>query len=669
MSKKPTYEELEKRVQELEKAEIERTNADIARHENENRFKLMFMNAPLPYQSLDERGNFIAVNEAFLNTLGYTREELIGRNFGDFLHPDWVDHFKENFPKFKAIGEVLGVEFEMVRKDGSIILVSFDGKIQHDDLGNFQRTHCIFHNITEDKRKLEAIRESETLFRTLVDGAPEGIFVQSDGRFLFLNPAITRFLGANQADDLLGTELMARIAPEYHEAVRSRIRFQRETGKPAPPMDQEFVRLDGSRIPVETSAVAIRFQGHDAHLVFVRDRTARCKAEEERERLQAQLLHAQKIESVGRLAGGVAHDFNNMLMAILGNAEIAMEAIDPSTLPYTNLQEIYTCAQRSADLTRQLLAFARKQTINPQILNLNELVSGMIKMLLRLIGEDIELVWKPAANLWPVKMDPSQVDQILVNFTVNARDAITGVGNLTIETENVAFDETYCMSHAGITPGEYVLLAVSDTGCGIEKSSIEHLFEPFYTTKDIGKGTGLGLSTIYGIVKQNDGFINVYSEPGQGTTFKIYFPRIQVEDITETKGTIQKPAQGTETVLLVEDEPSILVLGKAILERYGYKVLAVRTPEEAQKLAEQYEGQIHLLITDVVMPQMNGRDLMVRIITSRPEIKTLYMSGYTTDVIAHHGVLEEGINFLQKPFSNQTLAAKVREVLDGSDGM
>ncbi|MFZ5570214.1 MAG: PAS domain S-box protein [Thermodesulfobacteriota bacterium] len=409
---------------------------------------------------------------------------------------------------------------------------------------------------------------------------------------------------------------------------------------------------------------------HDGSILWhgiILDVTERKKAEEEKDKLNAQLIQAQKIESVGRLAGGVAHDFNNMLMIIIGNTEMAMEETDPSSPVFAQLKEVLASARKSADLTRQLLAFARKQTVSLKLLDLNETVSSMIKMLKRLIGEDIELVWKPFTELWPVKMDPSQIDQILVNLAVNARDAITGVGNLTIETGNIVFDETYCLTHAGMFPGEYVLLAVSDTGSGMEKETLAHLFEPFFTTKELGKGTGLGLATIYGIVKQNEGFINVYSEPGHGTTFKIYLPRTRIDSGAETPETTKKPTGGAETVLMVEDEPSILKLGKAILERYGYTVLAARKPEDALALAERHEGPIHLLITDVVMPQMNGRILQEKIAAFRPEIKTLYMSGYTANVIAHHGVLEDGVHFLQKPFSIQTLAQKVREVLEISN--
>jgi len=387
----------------------------------------------------------------------------------------------------------------------------------------------------------------------------------------------------------------------------------------------------------------------------------------EREQMEAQLLQAQKMEAVGRLAGGVAHDFNNMLNVILGYADLALMKLQPADPIHAHLREILNAGQRSADLTRQLLAFARKQTIAPRVLNLNDTVAGMLKMLMRLIGEDMDLLWKPSANLWPVKMDPAQIDQILANLVVNARDAIKGVGRITIETGRAEFDEAYCAVHAGFAPGRYVLLAVSDDGCGMDKDTLASLFEPFFTTKEVGKGTGLGLATVYGIVKQNGGFINVYSEPGKGTTFRIYLPRDESEQAVAGKAPASAKAfGGTETVLLVEDESALLTLATILLEELGYTVLAAATPNQGLRVAEQYAGKIHLLMTDVVMPEMNGRDLRKLLDVARPGIKCLFMSGYTANAIAHHGVLDEGVHFLQKPFSLQSLAVKLREALSGA---
>ncbi len=391
----------------------------------------------------------------------------------------------------------------------------------------------------------------------------------------------------------------------------------------------------------------------------------RKEAEEGRKKLEEQYRQAQKMESVGRLAGGVAHDFNNMLGVILGHTEMALDEMDPADPFFSGLKEIHKAASRSADLTRQLLAFARKQTISPKVLDLNETIEGTLKMLRRLIGEDINLAWLPGASVLPVKVDPSQIDQILANLCVNARDAITDVGKVAIETGNATFDETYCAAHPGFMPGEYVLLAVSDDGCGMDKETLDMLFEPFFTTKK--EGTGLGLATVYGIVKQNDGFINVYSEPGDGTTIKLYLRRHmgKAEQVEE-----ERPAEpanrGNETILLAEDEPAILKLTTVMLERQGYTVLAASTPGEAIRLAEEHTGKIHLLMTDVVMPEMNGRELAKKLLRLYPDIRRLFMSGYTANVIAHRGVVDEGVDFIQKPFAMQDLAAKVREVLDSN---
>ena len=399
-------------------------------------------------------------------------------------------------------------------------------------------------------------------------------------------------------------------------------------------------------------------------LGVIQDITDSKAKEKERIKLQDQLEQAQKMETVGRLAGGVAHDFNNMLGVILGRTEMALDLLDPAHPIHADLQEIRKAGERSADLTRQLLAFARKQTISPKVLDLNETLESMLKMLRRLIGEDIDLAWLPEAGLSPVKVDPAQIDQILANLCINARDAIAGVGKVTIETHMVTFDEAYCADHAGFVPGEFVLLAISDNGCGMDKETLGSIFEPFFTTKGTGKGTGLGLATVYGIVKQNDGFINVYSELGQGTTFRIYLPRhMGKAGQTRQAGPPEPTGHGNETILLVEDEPAILNITTMMLQRLGYTVLEASTPGEAIRLAREHMGEIDLLMTDVVMPEMNGRDLAKNLLSLYPNVKRLFMSGYTADVIAHHGVLDEGVHFIQKPFSKKDLAVKVREIL------
>ena len=392
------------------------------------------------------------------------------------------------------------------------------------------------------------------------------------------------------------------------------------------------------------------------------------RTEDERASLETQLQQAQKMESVGRLAGGVAHDFNNMLMVIIGHAELAMSTLSAGAPLLDELRQIRSAAQRSADLTAQLLAFARQQPVTPRVLNLNQAVDGMSKMLRRLIGEDIDLIWKPGDKLWLVKIDPTQVDQILANLVVNARDAISGVGSISIETRNVLLDDHYCVQHVGCVPGEYVMLSVNDTGRGMDSETVQHIFEPFFTTKAAGKGTGLGLSMVYGAIHQNDGFINVYSEPGLGTSFTVYLPRSDerrdAELITETAAKPQR-LTGSETVLLVEDEAALLDLSRTVLEAQGYRVLTAQSPISALKIIAEYSGPLDLLITDVVMPEMNGRELTKAVMAAKPEVKALFMSGYPAEVIAHHGVIEEGVSFLQKPFSAKAFATKVREVLDG----
>ncbi|MGA2479894.1 MAG: ATP-binding protein [Spirochaetia bacterium] len=394
----------------------------------------------------------------------------------------------------------------------------------------------------------------------------------------------------------------------------------------------------------------------------MQDITARKTAEAEKVKLEDQLRQAQKMESVGRLAGGVAHDFNNMLGVILGHAEMALEQVDPTQRLYDSLTEIRTAAEHSADLTRQLLSFARKQAISPRVLDLNRAVGGTVKMLQRMIGEDITITWQPEPDVWPVVMDPSQIDQILANLCVNARDAIAGVGRIAIRTRHTTLESGFCAAHPGAVAGEYVQLDVSDNGCGMDEMTLSHIFEPFFTTKGAGKGTGLGLATVFGIVKQNNGFINVESEAGRGTTFSIYLPRCLGEAAQgQGQDAARSTPRGQGTILVVEDDPAILKLVTMMLKQLGYKVLAANTIKEATRLAEENTAEIGLLLTDVIMPESNGRELTKRLRTVCPHIKVLFMSGYAADIIAHQGVLEEGECFIQKPFSAKALANKIQE--------
>jgi len=527
-------------------------------------------------------------------------------------------------------------------------------------------------DVTQRKRAEEALRESEERYQRITEAITDYIYSVrvAEGRAVETTHgpgclAVTGYRANEFANDpcLWFRMVAAEDGPKVEEQARRIL-----AGEDPPPIEHLIVHKNGTVRWVRNTFVPHRDE-RGALLAYdglIQDITERKRAAEEKAKLEAQLQQAQKMESVGRLAGGVAHDFNNMLGVILGHADLALEQVDPAQPLHDDLTEIRKAAKRSADLTRQLLAFARKQTIAPKVLDLNETVEGMLKMLRPLIGEDIDLAWLPGAGLWPVKLDPSQIDQILANLCVNARDAISGVGKITIETGNVALDEDYCAAHAGFVPGEFALLAVSDDGCGMDKETLAHIFEPFFTTKEVGKGTGLGLATIYGIVKQNNGFINAYSEPDQGSTFRIYLPRhMGKAGQMQKKGPAEPALRGQEIILLVEDEPAILTLTTMILERQGYTVLAANTPGEAIRLAREHAGEIHLLMTDVVMPEMNGRDLAKNLLSLYPHLKRLFMSGYTANVIAHHGVLDGGVYFIQKPFSIKELAAKVREALGG----
>jgi signal transduction histidine kinase/ActR/RegA family two-component response regulator len=393
------------------------------------------------------------------------------------------------------------------------------------------------------------------------------------------------------------------------------------------------------------------------------------QAEQEREKLESQLRQAQKMEAVGRLAGGVAHDFNNVLMAILGYSDMVLKKLAPDDPLRGYTEQVRLAGERAAALTRQLLAFSRQQVLQPRVLDLNELVTNLSKMLRRLIGEDIKLELSLEPALGCVKADPGQFEQVILNLAVNARDAMPDGGELVIQTANVQIDETYVSAHGEVKPGPHVILAVTDTGCGMSEGVKQHIFEPFFTTKPEGKGTGLGLATVFGIVKQSEGFINVYSEVGHGTSFKIYLPRLDEPVSKRPSGkTEAAEPRGTETILLVEDEDAVRKLGSVCLEKLGYTVLEAGNGAEAIKLARRHAGPIHLLMTDMVMPGMNGSELAQRLKEFRPDLRVVCMSGYTDTTILHRDVLKSGAAFLQKPFSPDMLARRVREVLDEVKG-
>ncbi len=514
-------------------------------------------------------------------------------------------------------------------------------------------------------KRTSELRKSGEQFRSLIEGASDAVYVQTDYRFSYINKSACRLFGASDYRELIGQPVAERFHPSERESVLHRIQVLNEKKESVPLVEKIILNLDGKEIPVEVSAVPVNYKGSDGSLAFMRDITERREAEKVRISLENQLAQSQKMESIGRLAGGVAHDYNNMLSVIIGYTELAMDSVDPEDQLYSDLMEIHQATLRSAEITRQLLAFARKQPITPAVLDLNRTVDNMLKTLRRLIGEDIDLAWFPGTDLWKIKMDSSQVDQILINLCINSRDAISGVGKLVIETKNVVTDRDPGGEDKSITPGEFILLEVSDDGSGMDKETRSLIFEPFFTTKSAGTGTGLGLATVYGIVKQNNGIINVYSEPGEGTSFKIYIPRYYGDEeisVKEKQATIQ--VSTGETVLVVEDETAIINMISKMLIKLGYKFFSASSPAEALTLAGKYKGKIDILITDVIMPEMNGLELSGKMQNIYPGIKTLFMSGYTADVIAHRGILEKGVCFIQKPFSLDDLAVKIREALE-----
>lgn len=505
----------------------------------------------------------------------------------------------------------------------------------------------------------EGLRRSESNFRSLVTNSPYGIFrCDSTGTILDANPAFVHMLGYDSVSELVNRNLgeLHRNLPEWSSLSEYFSGLRDFTGLVA-----EFVGKDESTIVLRLSGRAIRDSDHREtnYELFAEDVT-------ERRALEQQLRQSQKMEAVGRLAGGIAHDFNNLLMVISGYCEFLLEKIGGDPVLRGPAQEIANAADRATSLTRQLLAFSRKQMLTPKILDLNAVVTENARMLTRLIGEDIDLLVVPAPELGAVKADPGQVEQVIMNLAVNARDAMPQGGKLTIETANANLDEAFARLHAGVRPGEYIKLAISDTGSGMDADTQSHIFEPFFSTKGT-KGTGLGLSTVYGIVKQSGGYIWVQSEPGKGACFEVYLPRARETGDTATAAPSilpSKPQQRTETILLVEDELNLRRLACQFLETQGYKVLEAADGAAAVQICAAHKGDIDLLLTDVIMPGMNGRDLAKRIASLRPTIKVLYMSGYTENTISHNGTLDPGVNLLQKPFNLQSLKEKVREVLD-----
>jgi two-component system cell cycle sensor histidine kinase/response regulator CckA len=612
-------------------------------------------------------GSIVRANTVAQDILGLSFDDLFKRSvvYETFFEDGRACPVKDH-PVFKCLttqqpqaATTIGVR----RRDGRIAWVIFRAFPLADPVtGLVIGAVATFLDISERKRMEEALRESEQRYQSLYCSMNEGVALHEilyneaglpfDYLILDVNPAYESILSLKREEAVgrKASELYSTDAPPYLEIYSKVV----ATGEP--------VSFQATFEPLHKSFSVSAFSpGKDKFATVLEDIT-------ERLRLESELFQSQKLEGIGRLAGGVAHDFNNLLTAINGYSQSLLNQLDPGNPMRPKLEQIKKAGERAASLTHQLLAFSRKQVLQPRVLDLNSLVANMDKMLRRLIGEDIELVTLFGMALGQVKADPTQIEQVLLNLVVNARDAMPLGGKIVIETANVELDETYAHRHIAVAPGRYVMLAVWDSGSGMDAATLKHLFEPFYTTKERGKGTGLGLSTVYGIVKQSGGSIWVYSELNQGTTFKIYLPRVdQPLELVKTEPTPATVARGSETILLVEDEEVVRSYIRAILQDHGYKVLVAQDGSEALRIALQHNGPIHLLLTDVVMPQMSGRLLVQRLSPLRPAMKVFYMSGYTEGAIVHHGVLEPGAAFIEKPFTIESLARKVREILDATE--
>ncbi|MCF8037943.1 MAG: PAS domain S-box protein [Desulfohalobiaceae bacterium] len=516
----------------------------------------------------------------------------------------------------------------------------------------------------EVDRLIEQLQESEQRYRSLVDLSPDAVLVVQDGVITYLNHSGAGMFCATAPADLIGEPIREMIHPDYQEIAH--LRFQEiERGLGSYFLQEfKFITREEQLIDGEATGTSIVYSGQPAVLCVVRDISERKRSQEEKKRLEEQFHQAQKLESVGRLAGGVAHDLNNLLSPILGYGEMLLEdANDKDAEP---LEEMVNAGRRARDLVRQLLAFSRKQSLEVKHLDLNELVSGFEKLLRRTMREDIAIHMVLEPDLPVIDGDAGQLEQVIMNLAVNAQDAMPEGGMLTLETAQVELDRTYAAEHKGVTPGSHAMLAVTDTGVGMDAETRERLFEPFFTTKPKDKGTGLGLASVYGIVKQHGGNIWTYSEPGRGSTFKIYLP-VSAENVAVLEKPLPQSSPdvpGTETILLAEDEDQVRNLARIILERHGYTVLDAGSGKEALDVLDRYQGPLQLLLTDVVMPDVNGRQLFEQVLARSPDIRALYMSGYTENVIAHHGVLDPDVHFIQKPFTVNDLLAKVRETLE-----
>jgi len=613
--------------------------------------------------AFDETRNRVYISPQIETMLGFSKDEWLGDPglVLKQLHPDDRERVLAEVFQSRDTGKPLSSEYRLLARDGHIVWVRDEAIVMRDEAGRPCFMQGLLLDISEQKQKEEMLQKSESKFRTIFERVAVGIaLVSIDGQLVETNPALREMLRYGEE------ELRNRVFNEFIHPEDAAIDVDLDQELIAGKRDhyqieKRFIRKDGGVVWCQLNVSFIRGgqQERPFTICMVEDIT-------ERKQLETQFFQSQKMETIGRLAGGIAHDFNNLLTVIKGYTQLTLNHIQEGDPCRENIEEIKSAAERAAELTNQLLTFSRRQILDMKVLDLNTIVRGLEKMTGRIIGEDIEMFTVLDDHLGRVKTDPGQLEQVILNLVVNARDAMPAGGKLAIETANVVLDDTYARTHIGVTPGSYVMLSVSDTGYGISPEIKELIFEPFFTTKEEGKGTGLGLSTIYGIVKQSGGNIWVYSEPGRGTTFKIYLPRIEEETgaLPVQDDTDHLP-KGKETVLLVEDDPSLRALAARILRYQGYKVLEATNGHEAIGIArENVQEKIDLLLSDVVMPHMGGRELLKQMKTLHSEIRVLFISGYTEHAITFHAGLKPGAPFLQKPFSPTALAKKVREVLD-----
>ena len=662
----------------------QRTRNESSLQESEVKYRRLIENSHDIIYALTAEGVFTFVSPAWTALLGHQVDQVVGQPFQPFVHPDDLPGCMVFLKSVIEKGQPQsGAEYRVRHVDGSWRWHVSSAVPLRDETGTVVGLEGTASDVTERKQATERIRvlldeanqsrramlgiiedearskaDLERLAMAINQGAETVVVTDAHGLIQYVNPAFEKVTGYSR-QEALGQNPRVLKSGKHDAEFYRRMWGLLAAGET---WSGHLInkRKDGTLYEEDATISPVRdASGKIVNYVAVkRDVTHEVQLEE-------QLRQSQKMDAVGRLAGGVAHDFNNQLMVIMGNTELCLEQIDSGHPLREFLDVIMRSSMRSAEITRQLLAFARKQNIAPIVLDINDAVAGMLKLLQRLIGEDIKLAWLPGVDLRPVKLDPAQIDQILANLCVNARDAIAGVGQITVETGSIVIGADFCVKHPEATPGDYVLLAVRDDGCGMDKATMSQIFEPFFTTKGVGKGTGLGLSTVYGIVKQNNGFIYATSELGKGTTFKLYFPQVEAEMAQTTEKSMEEAPRGHgETILLAEDEKLLGVICRRFLESLDYNVLLAETPEEALMMAAHHPGDIHVLLTDVVMPGMDGRQLAQRISAVKLGVKVLFMSGYTADVIAQRGVLEEGVQFLSKPFSRDDLACKLREVLE-----